>query len=362
MAKQSKYDLEGIKKLYDSVKGSRKLFLEQSQASPYNVPKKYSETLYYKLSHSKSGALSGNDAIPLSKQTSAPTAQPVAPVEPEAQPVTVEIIKPSDVKTTADQPKPETSELRDRYKDMFNQVNKEAKGSKVADTSSSSISTPSTTSEVTNEEGEPTEILNGPDADFGSPSEGGGMSNLQNSRRKMQIKLGQLFYQIGVSVDNNLLWRERPLTTDEKETIREFSGDLETEYEGFLDSEYAPWINYGLAVLGVPAVSRLDLIPKKIDDLVKFFNENKPVSQSNPVNRTPQTNQPKTDASGGVQVVPQQKSVVDLNNYQGGARSFVEACIKNGYSVSPNYKDGNAIDREAYARGVLRNMGDRFDG
>ncbi len=345
-----KYDLNGIYSVYKSNQGApdiRKRFFDAVTKPPFNISKKYAETVYYKFRHGY---------VPKAQapvQAQAPALRPEAPAHESEQAPTVEVteITPEQVSVTQEVAKSEAPELQTKYRDMGKMFEEQNP-------------LPGIPSEATDENtggdesGQETETSGGPSGTGTGP--------------KFNIALGKMLKLLAVTVDDNLLFSERKLSEYEKSEIEEVSQDLEAEYSKNLESEYAPWINYLVVSFVLPSVARIDILQKKAQDLmdyVKNRSAKKPFDFGPPESKE----KPKPEPAAPVllkEVEPKQEDVeagkveLDMSVHSAQVQQWLKSLLDMGYAVSPDYRssDMRGLDVDAFRRKVVRNNGDNFGG
>jgi hypothetical protein len=183
--------------------------------------------------------------------------------------------------------------------------------------------------------------------------------------KKFNVKIGELFYQVGVALNDGLIWNERHLRDDEKNFIHETSTDIETTFNpADLEREDAPMINYALAAFAIPLMSRIDLIPKKIDQIREFFSGFG--KNATDIRRPSPAAEPQTTGIGKYQTATEAPTINGIdaavwNNASEQQREWMQNDMNKGFVVSPNYNAGGNLDYEAYRDlKVIRNPGDTW--
>lgn len=197
-------------------------------------------------------------------------------------------------------------------------------------------------------------------------SEGGQAGSPFGGEGNMRIQLGKMLETIGVTIDN-MIWKERQLTEDEKAQIATYSSDIETEFGTTLDSEYSPYINYALATIVVPAIARIDLLPLKFYQMQNAFKGTRPSYSSAaevPQSKVEQVQERNTQQAQAAQVDREKFGMTaeDINSsgFSDNVKQWLSNEISVGKRVSPRYDNMKGFDRDAYRNGIVRNIGDPF--
>jgi hypothetical protein len=237
------------------------------------------------------------------------------------------------IQVTANKELPEAQELADAYKNM-------AQGAGV-------------------------ETVGGQPGEEGQQPLGEGEMPEPERERNLRIQLGQLLKTIGVTIDDQI-WKERPLTEDEKDQIQQYSEDIETEFGTTLDSEYSPYINYVLATFIAPMIARIDLIPLKFYQAQQMFkgpaaspfaSKGAPASQS----EAERVQEADTKKAQEMEKNGMTEEFIRNNNmFSDNVKNWFYSEISAGKRISPRFKNDMPIDKDAYNKGTLRNVGDPF--
>lgn len=342
MAKKDKFDEKKLKGIFEKSMGSYDHFLlgaKEKGISKYYVDK------YWKIWSAK--------------QTVAPDVQetPLQPKPPENPPPVSEAIgeapelkgtpvTASDVKIETTPENTESSELQKSYREMFREYGAKPGAPSMSDVPSDAPSedpTQTTTQEAADSAGASDDI--GSMGTSGVEGDNYGMGGNPG----FTIKLGQIGYMLARTIDNNI-WSERPLSEDEKKDIKRASDDLETAYKPMLDNENAPLINYVTVGFLIPAVTRLDLLPAKLQGLMKMFNKG-----NNDVPKAPPGQQaaPEAPVEPTTANHPGWKTNPNLSSNQ---RAMIEEYVRQGKRVADNFDPNLAIDIMAFQNGEVRNV------
>ncbi len=327
MANKVKVDMNYAKTLIASG-ANRDTFINE-MSSRYNLSKSYAKFLYYKLKNSSSPQV----------ESSPQEAQESPAEEPQKE---TKIINPNDVTVSSTTPNEEAIDLKKAYSKLFE--------------SETGVS-PEEISEEGEEEGaENIEGGQAPSSQFGEQAEQQGQANLK-------IKLGALLKQIGVSINNNILWKERPLDEEEIRNIEEVSNEVELSFGEGLEGPYSPYYNYILFTLAAPIISRVDLLPKKLKDLSEWLGSlrNRP---SRPAEQPQVFQQPQQQASG--ENIPHRENLTEeeggpaAQQYPTGLSpaqiELINNLKKQGYQVAPDFDPNKPIDYAALKDKIARNV------
>lgn len=306
---------------------------------------------YYKL---KKGTYTfeGNNVNKVND--AAPNGQPpqqdpaMQPQNSPAQPPKVTEIKPNEIRVEADPVNPEAEKLSELYKGMAN----------------SQTPMPDGASQASSPNG-----FSGFDVPPPSSPQGMSTGDMNAKAREMTIKLHKILYTVGVSLNDNLIWanENRALSSDEKVIIDEFSSDLQTTYAPNVNDPNAPIYNWVTSVFILPAVARMDLIPKKVEQFGKwlsgFAKKGSVQMPTNTSTETPKENAEPSNIKSGDAVVPEEKKPIfpDMSRMSDAQREWITTWVKDGKKVSPNFNPMNSMDVDAMRRGILRNFGDNYE-
>ena len=292
-------------------------------STKYNVTKQYASLLYYKL-----------------KPKLAAAASP--PAQPTQQSVPVEVVSPSSVKIDKTVPNSEAIDLKKAYSKLFDEKTEDSKGEAAPDASSDGF------------QDEKTEIDE-------SNSEPGVVDSSESEQEKnFRVRLGGLLKQIGVSLNNNLLWPERKLDSMEIGNIEEASNDIEMSVGSGLEGPYSPYYNYLIFTVLAPIVGRIDILPAKINSFIAWA---KSISSKNTQATTPsnynqpnqsnQQEQPKQEQRPATAANPQ--GYIYAGGLSPGQKMMVDKMIADGYQVEPGFNPNLPIDYEALQNKIARN-------
>jgi hypothetical protein len=307
-------DLEGI---FNKVK-TRKEFVQE--CAKISIKESTANNWYYKL---KKGY----------KDSNAPSGVPGDQTDVSSIPKEKVLEVSTPIQVTANKELPEAQELADAYKNM-------AQGEGVE-----------TTSEQPQGEGQ-------------QPLGEGEMPQPERERN-LRIQLGQLLKTIGVTIDNQI-WKERQLTDEEKDQIQQYSEDIETEFGTSLDSEYSPYINYALATFVAPAIARIDLIPLKFYQAQQMFKgpAASPFAQTGtPASKSEmeRVQEADTKKAQDLEKTGMTEDFIKNNNmFSDNVKNWFYSEISAGKRISPRFQNDMPIDKDAYNKGTLRNVGDPF--
>lgn len=370
---KTKYDLQVLRKLYEEYASQNQpatKFIAEA-VSKYGLTKGYASALHSRFKKGYAPKVKSTVQIPEDQPTASPMQAEVIETKVSKAPSSVPITA-NDVNVKLDNILPEGKDLRQSYKKMFEEYGNESTSA------SSAINTnASETEDEPLEEDEPSDST--PEPSFRTPpsSDAVDFSNISSEQEKaFRIQLGSLLYQLGVAVNDNMIWQERKLTSDEKKQIGLFSKDLETKYGADLNSEDAPYINYFVAAFGLPMLSRLDLLPQKLNGFTKWLSENlnmKPPPQKTPPNpeQKQYDSQKVETAPGIVENVPATPPVVinpenakyptAYDTFSDNHKAWISNAITGGYYIDPNYTQAQALDVTAYReKKVVRNTYSKF--
>jgi Sec-independent protein translocase protein TatA len=207
----------------------------------------------------------------------------------------------------------------------------------------------------------------------------------------------------------------------EVDNIDTFSKDAEASFDAVdLNDPNAVWINLAIAGFALPLVSRADLLPKKIESLMKWFKEFTNPNR-NPVWEQYQQNQQQSQKAQDLytsptpspapqsQPQPQQKKedfartgerfdrnkqedqanwsnrserfdrnkqedqanwsnrsgmsvdYINSNFKSENVKEWLTTSIDHGYVVAPTYDPNGPLDRDSYMRKIVRNIGDYWE-
>jgi hypothetical protein len=166
------------------------------------------------------------------------------------------------------------------------------------------------------------------------------------------INLRGLLKQIGVSMNNLLLWKERPLLPEEEENIEIASSDIETKFGDSLVGENSPYYNYLLFTVVAPLIARVDLLPEKIKKFSEWINSRRNASSA--AAAAP----PVKPATETVVEHPQSAAHPELNNpnLSESQKEWIKNLIAQGYEVYPDFDPNKGVDYEALRdRKIARN-------
>ncbi len=340
MAK-AKYDVEKIREAYDNlaIQGEVKFkdFYQEIIKKQPKISKGYATSLYYK--YKKEGNLpaastSANDEIE----------QKVPSTPPK-----VESVSGSEVKIENTPEKEESEELKQSYKNMFEELNN-------GDSSSSSSSTDSVS--ASNEDFG----LGGDNTSASASEEGVGGWSGESSFDPNKIDLSGIASTLSIT-----FWgfatKERPLSSYEQEMARKSSEGLGVAYGDKMISENAPIINYLAFGYAIPAINRMDIIAPKVIALFQNFSKGikrKQVYQEQEQAQGDEQQEKKEQESeneqdNGIHLVK------DWNNLTQQAQFWIEDLSKRGYKIDPNYSHGLTLDVMAMRDlKILRNVGSNY--
>ncbi|MEM3264776.1 MAG: hypothetical protein QXH07_02365 [Thermoplasmata archaeon] len=316
MANKTKVDMNYAKSLI-SANASRSSFVNDISAK-YNVSKQYASFLYYKLKKPDSN----NAEIPnsgLDQQTSTST----------------ETISPEDVSVKNQTPNEEAEDLKKAYSKLFEEK---------TGVSPEEAKEP----EEENIENIPSEEEQGGEFGGAGPEE---------AEKSLKIKLGALLKQIGVAVNDRLIWKERPLGPDEIENIESVSNDIEANFGEGLEGPYSPYYNYILFTLVAPVIARIDLLPEKMRKLNEWMKSsfgkrsNAPAGAQQPQQTTPQNQQQQPQQQAQAQSVEQ-----TLGNLSSAQLELIRNLKSQGYTVEDDFDPNLPIDYEAFRNKIARNV------
>ncbi len=289
-------------------------------SSKYNVTKQYASLLYYKLR----GKLA-----PANPQVQQPQVQ-----QPQKS---VEIISPKSVEVKNTAPNDEASDLKKAYSKLFQEKTEDS---------------PIDIEPESDGFGEPT-----PPQSADEPTDE--FANAEEAEKNFKLKLGALLKQIGVAVNNNLIWKERHLDSMEIDNIEDASKDIEMSFGDGLEGPYSPYYNYLIFAIIAPAIARADLIPEKIKGLTEWLKSMRGSSpmpyQNARVQQEPPVNQPQQQEQPQQQQGKKDNRYVYSSELSPAQKMMVDNLIAQGYQVEPGFNPNLPIDYEAYSNKIARN-------
>jgi hypothetical protein len=188
-------------------------------------------------------------------------------------------------------------------------------------------------------------------------------TTLEGSTDQNKVRLRKLWAVLATTLNDGLLWRERPLNDDEKALINESSDNLSVQFlDEMAESEYGGWYVYALYGFVVPAVARIDLLIDKVKSVFPQAPQQKPGMQFYTPDNAPgkqKVQEPLKQQSVQSQAPKPLYETMDLTSNQ---KMFIQNMLASGYKISPNYNPEAAFDRDAYTRGIIRNVRDNWQG
>jgi hypothetical protein len=366
MAKATKQQLID---LYNTHK-SKDAFIDAARIK-YKIKADYSGQLYYKIKNGKfgvapkQGASKPKEVVFNRSRPEESSGEDVGEGETESP----QTITPENLTAETGEVNPEDEELKRSYAKML----------KGLDPKESVLFTNADNDSISNVE-------------FGSAQQRKQGIGRQTQQKTVRGPSGSVFtgggkktlsYNIGhavgmslKSVNNNLLWQERPLTEENTLMIDEISQDFNTRHidpDGTFSED--PNADIWMMVLAggvLPAIERIDLWPKKVEGVVEWCRETfgwfqkadrfagQPRQNNNGQQQQPQEKQ--AQVTTPTETPQQQPQQVDLSKYSPGVQVWMNGIIGSGGKVDPAYISGNSIDYDFLnRRNVLRNIGSSFE-
>lgn len=321
----AKYDIDKVRTIFNKVKGqpqSRKIFI--GEVKKIGVPQSTASLMYQHLKANKGyyATQKSDKVVPVKVEPKQGMVNPEqSQIPPEAtvsvEQVPVETVSVSDIQVESQGTNPEAQDLSSTYAKML-----EEEGSDDASSGEASDSSESSSGESSS----------------GSMEYGAALSQLKG-----------LWSQLAFTFNDLLMFPERPLTADERAVISSTSQNLNLQFfDDVAKDPNAGWYIYGLFGFVLPAVSRIDLLAMKFQNLFGVVKPQQPAS--------PQQQRDE------VQQQQENKPLWQMIELTPAQKSFIENYIQQGYNVSPNYDPNQAIDRDAFIRKVVRNMRDPYGG
>ncbi len=308
--RKEKITKEEINSIFQSSGGVKKEFVEKIKLK--GLSEKYGNYLFYQTR--KKSRLLQQPVQQLQAQ------QPVADANQD-----VTIITADDVKPVTTTPNNESDDLKLAYKKLFEQETGE------------SI---------------PEEEEKEPNATYTAEAFENDASDNKKDDYSTSIKMSKILKQIGIAINNNILWKERTLDNNEILLIEQSSEDIELKLGDALATEDAPWYNYLIFTLAVPAMSRVDMIPMKIRQVSEWITnmqKGDAYSQHSYNTDSSSTEEPETD-------IPKQEQQSYATGISDAQKQWINSLREQGYSIEQGFNPNFAVDYAALRdRKIARN-------